>query len=283
MRLSSNLFYCSHEAMLISFIETLNLVDEFFVFLALHTDGDGQSAHDEKGMDVVVLGDGLQVGDIEAPSGFLKDIGEVLGHQAVEFLEGGESDDPAVRRGPCCLEVARISVNGGKPEKDEARGEETYAMARTSESAAPSLRSAGAVTGCERVKVAKKWKKALSSFSSSESIEAKYREARDVTSLLDVTCSLPPHPGLALCRLCLPRPARPLGVCLLLSFSSSPADSPLASATTLAACARPLSSVTSKTVSTGSPPTTFVSSQSNLSPRTAESLSSLATRHPTSP
>lgn len=110
--------------MLVSLIKTLNLVDELFVLLAVHANGDGQPAHDENGVDVVVLGEGLEVGDIEAARGLLKHISKVLCHQAVEPLEGGKPDDPAVRRGPCCLEVARVAAHEVSRRTDLTRGRE---------------------------------------------------------------------------------------------------------------------------------------------------------------
>jgi hypothetical protein len=96
--------------MLVSLIETLNLVDELFVFLAVHTDSDCQPAHDENCVDVAVLGDGLEVGDIEAARRLLKDVSKVLGHQAIEPLESGKPDDPAVGGGPGRPEVARVTM-----------------------------------------------------------------------------------------------------------------------------------------------------------------------------
>jgi hypothetical protein len=122
---------------------------------------------------------------------------------------------------------------------------ETNTMARTSERAAPSLRSAGDATGRERANVAKKWKKASSSLGSSI-----WREiwARDVTPAA-MSLSLSRRiPGWLFVDSVYPLQ---LGRWESVSFfflSLILADSPLAFATTLASSDLPLFSGTSTTV-----------------------------------
>lgn len=82
---------------LIRLTQSLYLVNELFILLALHAYGDREPTDDQRRSKVVVLCDRLQVWDIQGASWFLKDIGEVLGHKPIQAFQGAETEDPVFR------------------------------------------------------------------------------------------------------------------------------------------------------------------------------------------
>jgi len=69
--------------MLIRLAQTLNLVNELSVLLALDTDDNGHPAKRQEGGMIMVFGDGLQIGHVDVRCWLLEDVGEVLGHETV--------------------------------------------------------------------------------------------------------------------------------------------------------------------------------------------------------
>lgn len=86
----------AHESMLLRLGQLLYPFNDILVVLALYGDGDGEAAHDEGSVDIVVLGDGLQVGDLESTSRLVQDLGEVLCHEPVQLLDRAEAQNPIV-------------------------------------------------------------------------------------------------------------------------------------------------------------------------------------------
>lgn len=69
--------------MLLGLRQTLNLLDNLLVLLALNSNSDRKATHDENCSDIMILGYGLQVRDVQSTSRFVKDLGEVLGHKSI--------------------------------------------------------------------------------------------------------------------------------------------------------------------------------------------------------
>jgi hypothetical protein len=85
-----------HQKMLVFLAQLLNPVNDLFILLALHGDGDRYPAHDERGTDMVVFRDGLQVRDLEPTRWLLEDFREVLCEESVETFECAESEHPVL-------------------------------------------------------------------------------------------------------------------------------------------------------------------------------------------
>jgi hypothetical protein len=64
--------------MLIRIAQALNLVDGFFVVLALNGNRNREPAHDQRVLHATVLRHGLQVGNFERGGVLAEDIGEIL-------------------------------------------------------------------------------------------------------------------------------------------------------------------------------------------------------------
>ena len=82
--------------MLLRFRQLLYALDDLLVVLALHSDGNGEAAHYEGSIDIVILGDCLEVRYLQSTGGLVEDLGEVLRHEPVQFLESTEAQHPVV-------------------------------------------------------------------------------------------------------------------------------------------------------------------------------------------
>ena len=83
--------------MLLGLRELLYSLDDLLVVLALHSDGNGEAAHDEGSIDIVILGDCLEVRYLQSTGGLVENLGEVLCHEPVHSLQGAEPKNPVVR------------------------------------------------------------------------------------------------------------------------------------------------------------------------------------------
>lgn len=95
-REAADLFNGPHENMLLRLAQPLDPLDDMLVALALDRNRNRQPTEDQRRARVVVLCDGLQVGHVERARGLVEDVCEILGDEAVEALEGAESEDPVV-------------------------------------------------------------------------------------------------------------------------------------------------------------------------------------------
>ena len=77
--------------MLCALVQFLNLFNDPLVLLGLHCGRNGHATEYERRGHVVVFRDGLEIGYLEAAGRFLEHIGEVLGEQAIEPLEGAKT------------------------------------------------------------------------------------------------------------------------------------------------------------------------------------------------
>lgn len=82
--------------MLGALVQFLDPFDDPLVLFGLHRDRDRHPAENECRANIVVFGDALEIGHLEPGGRPLKYIGEVLGEQTIESLEGAETQDPVV-------------------------------------------------------------------------------------------------------------------------------------------------------------------------------------------
>lgn len=104
--------------MLCTLVQLLNLFDDLLILFGLHRDCNRHATQYKCRTDIVVFGDCLEIGYLEAAGWFLKYIGEVLSEQTVEPLKGAKTQDPVVgklgRVGSTGLfEVVCVSVRAG--------------------------------------------------------------------------------------------------------------------------------------------------------------------------
>ena len=55
-----------HKSMLLGLCQLLYPLNDLLVVLALYGNGDSETAHDEGSIDIIVLGDGLKVWDLQS-------------------------------------------------------------------------------------------------------------------------------------------------------------------------------------------------------------------------
>jgi hypothetical protein len=76
-----------HKTVLIGLAQTLNVINELLVPLALHTDRDSHPTHNQCFTNIVIFRNRLQVGHVEVARRALQNIRKVLGHQSIESLQ----------------------------------------------------------------------------------------------------------------------------------------------------------------------------------------------------
>lgn len=80
-----------HQIVLICIAQTLNLVDDMFVILALDGNRNRKLAHDQRVLHGMVLCHGLQVGNFERGGVLIEDIGEILDQESIKPFESIEA------------------------------------------------------------------------------------------------------------------------------------------------------------------------------------------------
>jgi hypothetical protein len=83
--------------MLVIVTQSLYYTNDLLIPFALHPDGDRETTHSKRGIHVVILGDRLQVWDIQSCCRTLQYIREILCHESIETFQGIEAQNPVFR------------------------------------------------------------------------------------------------------------------------------------------------------------------------------------------